>query len=104
MKTDEYTGIICKDFCRFYKTGRDEMACETYNFIASKFTPETLGSSIQGINAKSDFSCDAEIKETICAGCAFLIDGCDFREGLGSIPCGGYTIVEWLLKNKPQTD
>lgn len=78
------------------------MACETYNFLASKFTPETLDPSLQEIKATSDFSCDAEIKKNICARCAFLIDGCDFREGLGSVPCGGYAIVEWLLKHKPQ--
>ncbi len=102
MKTDKYTELICKGFCSFYKAGKEEMACETYNFLASKFTPETLVPSTQEIKAASDFSCDMEIKKNICARCDFLIDGCDFREGLGSIPCGGYAIVEWLIKSKQQ--
>lgn len=104
MKTDKHTEIICRNFCHFYKEVNEAMACETYNFLVSRFTPETLCLSIQEIKAKPDFSSDAEIKETICADCAFLIDGCDFREGLGSTPCGGYTIVEWLLKSKLKAD
>lgn len=80
------------------------MACETYNFLASGFAPEALAASAQDIKAKSDLSFDAEIKKNICARCDFLLDGCDFREGLGSTPCGGYAIVEWLMKSKPQAD
>lgn len=104
MKTDRYTETICKGFCNFYKAGKDEMACATYNFLASRFTPEALRPLSLEIKTASNFSCDAEIKENICASCDFFIDGCDFREGLGSIPCGGYAIVEWLLKNKPQAN
>lgn len=102
MKIDKYTELICKGFCSFYKAGKEEMACETYNFLASKFRPEKLALSIQDIKAEPDFSCDTEIKKNICARCDFLIDGCDFREGIGSVPCGGYAIVEGLIKSKQQ--
>jgi hypothetical protein len=34
----------------------------------------------------------------VCEQCDFLADGCDFRQGLDSPPCGGYTVIEHLLR------
>ncbi len=99
MKTDRYTDIICRGFCRFYKEGKEDLACETYNFLANRFTPEALGFAIDGIKARPDFSCDEDIRLLICGMCDFLVDGCDFRDGLDAEPCGGYTIIEGLIKN-----
>lgn len=100
MKTASYTDIICKKFCDYYKDGKEELACETYNFLAGKFTPGELEAGLRDIGELPDFLHDEEIKKLICENCDFLIDGCDFREGLNAPPCGGYTIIEWLIKNK----
>lgn len=97
MKTDSYTKTICRGFCRFYKEGKEELTCGTYNFLAERFGPEDLAAKIKDIRKTADFSRDEEIKKIICGKCEFLADGCDFREGLDSPPCGGYTIIEWLL-------
>ena len=100
MKTAAYTDIICRRFCNYYKEGKEELACETYNFLAKKFALGELESRIQDIGKLPEFLHDEEIKKLICEKCDFLVDGCDFREGLDSPPCGGYTIVEWLIKNE----
>jgi len=98
MKTEKYTGIICKGFCSFYKEGKEALACETYNFLANRFTPEALESSTHNIEARPDLSCDKDIKAFICERCDFLMDGCDFRDGRDAEPCGGYTVIEGLIK------
>lgn len=99
MKNASYTDIICKKFCDYYKDGKEEFACETYNFLARKFAPGELESRIQDIGKSPEFLHDEEIKKLICEKCDFLVDGCDFREGLDAQPCGGYAIIEWLIKN-----
>ena len=98
MKKDDYTDIICKRFCTFYNSGKEELACGTYDFIFRNLTPGELESAIQGIAPTPDFTCDRKIQGLTCEKCDFMIDGCDFREGVGTSPCGGYTIIEWLVK------
>jgi hypothetical protein len=98
VKKGDYTDIICKGFCTFYKSGKEELTCGTYDFIFGNLTPAELESAIQGIAPTPDFTCDTKIQGLICEKCAFTIDGCDFRDGLDAPPCGGYTIIEWLLK------
>ncbi|GAB4418440.1 MAG: hypothetical protein OHK0032_14420 [Thermodesulfovibrionales bacterium] len=98
MKIDKYTDIICKGFCKFYKEGKEELRCETYNLLSRRFSPEELKSMIQDVAAKPDRSFDREIRTLICEKCDFVVDGCDFRDGLDSPPCGGYAIIEGLIK------
>ncbi len=102
MKDRAYTNIICKGFCRFYKEGREELHCGTYNFLRRNLTPNELTAFLKRPeNAKKspvpDFSRDKEIKEIVCDGCEFLMDGCDFREDGSHPPCGGYILLERLL-------
>ena len=98
MKKDDYTDIICKGFCTFYNSGKEELTCGTYDFIFRNLSLGDLKSAIRGIASTPDFACDRKIKGLICEKCDFVIDGCDFKEGMDAPPCGGYTIVEWLLK------
>lgn len=98
MKRDNYTEIICRRFCGYYKEGKEEMTCGTYNFLARELTLKELASLTRDIQAGPDFSFDKEIKCLVCDRCDFLADGCDFRDGLNSRPCGGYTVIEKLIK------
>src|SRR5512143_1371588 len=101
VKKKDYTDIICKRFCTFYKPGKEVLACGTYAFISRNLTLGELESAIRGIASTPDFACDMKIRRLICEKCDFVLDGCAFREGLEAPPCGGYTIVEWLLKREP---
>ncbi|NOX20452.1 MAG: hypothetical protein GXO99_04230 [Nitrospirae bacterium] len=96
-KINEYTNLVCKGYCAFYKEGKEELLCGTYQYIISNFTEEKIRDIPQ--DYKPDFSKDQKIMDLICSKCEFLIDGCGYREGEGTPPCGGYTIVEWLLKH-----
>jgi hypothetical protein len=97
MKRRDYTDIICKKFCTFYKDGKEELTCGTYRFLAERYTPEELDHLISDLNMIPDYSCDDEVMKFICAACDFVVDGCDFREKGDAPPCGGYTIVEAMI-------
>lgn len=101
VKKKDYTDIICKRFCTFYKSGKEGLTCGTYDFISRNLTPGELESATQSITPTPDLTHDKKIKELICEKCDFVLDGCDFREGLEAPPCGGYTLIEWLLKREP---
>ncbi len=95
-KEKHYKEAICKGFCLFYKEGKDELYCGSYKFITEHY-PDLRAGTIPS-DYEPDFSMDDEIMKRVCSICDFLEDGCGFRDGEGTPPCGGYTIIEWLLK------
>lgn len=98
MKDEEYAELICKGFCAFYKEGKEEFHCGTYEFLRNNLAPAELQSLLKTTKPSSpDFSKDIAIREMVCAQCDFLVDGCDFREDGSNVPCGGYIIIEKLL-------
>ena len=100
MKTDAVTHIICKGFCSFYREGKEESTCGAYGFLSEALTSGELSYAVRNLPSAPDYSHDEAIRELVCDECDFLVDGCDFREGLPSPPCGGYTIVEGLLAGR----
>lgn len=98
MKQEDYTEVICKGFCSFYKEGKEELLCGTYRFLRDNFTPDELAEVPEGI--EPDFSEDAWLRDSICSKCDFLTDGCDYREGNPPPPCGGYVVAEFLRKKR----
>ena len=97
MKEQDYSDIICRQFCSFFKEGKEELHCGTYEFLVENFTSPELAILCRTVGQKSDRTPDPEILHKICSQCAFLVDGCDFRDGLASPPCGGYVIIETLM-------
>lgn len=101
MKKEVYTELICKRFCSFFKESKEELTCETYNFLVRNLTGRELRGLITSINKTTDLSSDNYIKSTICNKCEFLREDCDFRAGKESPPCGGYVVIEslrsWLV-------
>ena len=98
MKDHNYTEVICKRFCKYYREGKEELTCGTYNFLNNTLTLNELISESSNILSVPDFSVDEEILKTVCEKCDFFKDGCDFRAGESVSPCGGYTIIEWLIR------
>ena len=97
MKTALYREIICRGFCPFYREGKDDLTCGTYNFIEQILTAQELKLAVRQLQAVPDLFGDREIRNLICENCDFLTDGCGFREGTDSRPCGGFTVVEGLM-------
>ncbi|HET6514473.1 MAG TPA: hypothetical protein VFG09_04880, partial [Thermodesulfovibrionales bacterium] len=65
MKRNRYTEIICSEFCRYSKEGREELMCGSYRFLTGILTPGELKSLCREISSAPDFSCDREIRETV---------------------------------------
>jgi hypothetical protein len=102
MKDKDYTSVICRGFCSFYKEGKEDLFCGTYLFLKNNLTLCELRSVID--LSKMDgraqgyvFPADEEIKRLVCDKCDFLVDGCDFMEDGSHPPCGGFSIIKMLL-------
>jgi hypothetical protein len=93
--------LVCKKFCSFYKPGRKTMKCGSYDFLKRNLSYGELSWASQRAPRKHDLSADGQIKALICEkGCSFYsTDDCDFRLGRDSQPCGGYAIIESLLRD-----
>jgi hypothetical protein len=94
----EIKANVCVKFCKFYKAERSEPEkCGSYEFLMKNLTLQELKSASVAAPIKADTSTDSSIKDMVCSVCNFRVDGCDFRDGLDSPPCGGYNIVSHLL-------
>ncbi len=94
MKEIIYSEIICKGFCKFYKEGKDEIQCGGYNLLKNNLTHAELARLSNSISKQTNpKGIENSLREFICNKCDFQVDGCDFREGLSSPPCGGYIII-----------
>jgi hypothetical protein len=92
--------LVCKKFCPFYKQGMKRMKCGSYSFLERNLTHRELDWVAGRTPKKYDLSADKQIKSLVCEkNCGFYSTGdCDFRLGFDSPPCGGYAIMENLLK------
>lgn len=97
--------IICPKICRYYKPGKEEdPGCGGLEWLLPR--PEVAG-GLQKALAKGREGQLAGLGDedprlkAICLGCAFLADGCDFRDPKVSRddcePCGGLKAVAALL-------
>ncbi|UCG77215.1 MAG: hypothetical protein JSV21_06360 [Nitrospirota bacterium] len=100
MKEQGYTDIICKRFCSFYREGKEGLLCGTYIYLKENYEPSELEQAIIGIGASPSLDNDDIVSRRACNECEFRIDGCDFRDGIDSPPCGGYIIVEHIVKKE----
>lgn len=103
MKDQPYTNIICKNFCKYYNEGKEDISCRGYDILRKNLTPRELRFIIR--IEKIDPHIKTEIPERndnifdlICKGCEFLKDGCDYSSNLSGPPCGGYNIFSKVIK------
>lgn len=101
MKSQAYSELICRDFCRYYKPGREEMQCGGYAFLRNNLTSgelEYLGKRVKGQGRAAKIPpVSKELTELVCLKCDFFIDGCDFTDNRSGPPCGGYLLIKLLL-------
>lgn len=98
MKKKQYTDLICKKFCSYYKPGKERMKCGSYEFLVGNLSTGELSRVSSDAVKEFPSSKDNKVKTLACKQCDFFSDGCDYRAGVGSTPCGGYAVVAWLLK------
>ena len=80
MKEGLYKDIVCKGFCKHYKEGREGLYCNSYKLIKENLTVNELRAISDNLKRQgiSSTEIDGEMKERVCKGCDFLVDGCDF--------------------------
>jgi len=100
MKEERFERLVCLPYCRFYKGGKEDMACAGLVFFQSMFRYEDLNKLLQTLEPLEwDASEDGILGEVLCKACDFAEDGCGFREGEeDSPPCGGYVLLELMLR------
>jgi hypothetical protein len=101
MKEKDCTVIICKNFCSFFKGGKEDIHCGGYQVLTDNLTCAELAylsSTIDDAEAlKKLIPPDDEVLfQTICERCDFRIDGCDYRENRSGPPCGGFILIREL--------
>jgi hypothetical protein len=92
--------LVCEKFCSFFDPEKETMKCGSLAFLERNLTYGEIRLAAKGAPKKFDLSTDGQIKSLVCEnGCKFFTaKDCDFRLGHDSPPCGGYAIVERLLK------
>jgi hypothetical protein len=120
MEKTMLVAYICERLCSFYGPDKEILECGSFKFLKENLSPGELREAVEGAPRRADCSEDSAIMEMVCSGCDFLVDGCDFREsrphsgsgpsrkgetmsrkkGTASPPCGGYAVVEGLLKGR----
>lgn len=95
---------ICPRMCRYYKPGKKEdPGCGGVEWLAAR---PWLSAAVDGLMPESApdlFGLDDDDPRlwAVCRSCAFLIDGCDFRDpavpAAQCQPCGGLRAVAGLL-------
>jgi hypothetical protein len=113
MKDKIYTDIICKEFCKYYKEGKEELLCNGYVFLRDNFTPHELKTMLVKRRESSveRLTHDAprlthyeipdenkELTDRICRQCDFFVDGCDYINNQSGPPCGGYLIISQIQR------
>jgi len=98
MEKDAGRRHVCEPHCKYYKPGRKEdLKCGALQFLSRNLSRGELGHVSRG-TGPLDFSRDEDIRALACSRCEFLVDGCDYRDGVQAPPCGAYSVVERMLK------
>ncbi len=95
MKEKAYTSLICKNFCVYYKEGKEREICGGYFYLMHNMTSSEIGELINLLNLNLYKGCDEA--SFVCEKCQFKEDGCDFFIDKSATPCGGYLIIGRLL-------
>jgi hypothetical protein len=104
MKDRLHTETICRDFCIYFKEGKkEEFRCGGYTYLSEHLTVNELACLCNTIPEKDIIkknipTDNKELFQLVCNKCEFLIDGCDYRDGCAAPPCGGYLLIDRLIR------
>lgn len=91
---------LCKNFCRYYKPGKNEdLACQGFVVVHRLIEKGRHLSQEKPRRTKEPDTKTVEgLKERVCAACSFHVADCDFiLTGGTASPCGGYALLLHLL-------
>jgi hypothetical protein len=105
MAGKDFVEIVCRKYCSYFKPSKKEdIACRGFIFIENMAKagkdvvtvkterPAQTGRHREEPEGKS-------LVENLCPPCSFQEEDCDFAaEKEGAPPCGGFILLEILLK------
>lgn len=104
--------VVCPGLCAYFKPGKvEEVGCGgLIRLAADGVTPQALLDAPLSVgvgNPLSGLAADDPRLMEVCAGCDFLVGGCDFRDPAvdrdACSPCGGLKAVAFLLARRDLT-
>ncbi len=104
MAKNDFKNYICEPFCSFYRSGlKEELACGGALMLENLLRDHKLSPEILFLMQKERHSTvrrNSILDMTVCAGCDFFVDGCDFKSTVkhpDAEPCGGYRLLDLLM-------
>ncbi|MEN2985511.1 MAG: hypothetical protein ABDH16_02455 [Thermodesulfovibrionaceae bacterium] len=96
MKKEDYTELICKKFCSYYKPNKEFERCGGYFYLQDSLTPFEIKTLVIAIDIdKNEYFRDD--LSFLCEKCDFREDGCDFVIDKNRVPCGGYLLISKII-------
>ncbi|MBI5641015.1 MAG: hypothetical protein HZA17_11375 [Nitrospirae bacterium] len=97
----ELTDKICRDFCSYYKPGKnEELACQGFFVIKQLAEKGRVVPSLR--DSRREMPGDpaqAILSQFLCSACPFSDSDCDFMLGTDTAsPCGGYLFAARLME------
>ncbi len=90
---------VCRRFCAFYRQDKEVLLCGALRFVAENYNIKDAEAVSD--TYRPDYALDRWILKRVCLRCEFYTEGCGFRSGEKSPPCGGYILLEALRKQNP---
>lgn len=90
---------ICRNFCVYYKPGKDEeLACLGY--LVTKALMAKAGGLVLTEVTGEAAEAEGMLVKTMCLHCPFHAADCDYILKSGdAVPCGGFVALKGLLRD-----
>lgn len=92
---------FCQTCCKYYKAGKNEdLFCMGYIVLRRLGMINTAVRQKPGLNHAAYDSELERLRKTLCPGCDFFTQDCDFiSSGGGLAPCGGLLVLAALISS-----
>jgi hypothetical protein len=92
------TQKVCLQYCSYYKPGKDEaLACRGYS-VVERFLREGKILALDGHGRERKPGTAELMIKAMCTACDFFEQDCDFMQDRSAPPCGGFVLLEHLLR------
>ena len=99
-RTDVLIEQVCARWCTYYKPGKnEELACRGYDVVQHIHSRHRIRIDVPVPETQPDQTIVAALRRTLCEGCSFFREDCDFILTHGkATPCGGFRLLVRLIE------
>ena len=85
-------------YCSYYKYGKnEELACKGY-LVVKRLLSEGKDLDFENDSVRPGPATADKLIKTLCMGCDFHENDCDFMQDRAARPCGGFVVLERYLR------